>query len=623
MKKFHVIVICLTFIVLGCATSRMTEVPETMALKQPPQLPAPIIKPEPQKAEELPPVKDIRRFSLSVRDANVRDVFLLLSKDSGVNIIADRDITGKVSIDFSNLELNSSLYAITRQLGYTYKIENGFVRISRAQMVTRTFYVNYVKDIREAKSTTNIAGFSGSENKDQQGTQSTQGMNVSLTTQSTSDFWTALEDGLQIIIFGNVDKQNSLKSRSGFSRGDAVKKDIVDAKGQNVALKSRADMRDTETVGQYEGEYNASKNRTGRRGVESELESAAVRGSYRSKEESSSLAASVESEGEGQLVRSKTFESLTDRKLIVNELAGIVQVTDYAENISNIESFLEDVERAVRKQVMIQAHIIEVALDDSYKFGINWDAVLQLPGNLDLTLSQNLVIPLPTGSSPVFKVDFNHRKVDGILEAMKGQGQVNVLSSPKISTMNNQRAVIKLTTKEVSWVNTRTYITSGGSSLPVDTTTPQIDEIGLFLDVTPQIDNDGIITMQIHPSISEKLSDSTSPDGKSTKPILKVREVDTMIKTRNGQTIVIAGLITDKINDTTTKVPILGDIPLFGNAFKQVIQEKKKSELVILLTPYVLTDQSIEDIRREHESRLRKAGRIFEATPVFPLQGKN
>lgn len=578
MKTFHLLVVVLTFVVLGCATPRMTEVTETMTLKQPPQVPAPSVRPEPPKAEELPPAKDRSKFSLSVRDADVRDIFLLLSKDSGVNIIADRDVTGKVSIDFTNLELNSALYAITRQLGYTYKVENGFVRISRAQMTTRTYYVNYVKDIREAKSTTNISGFSGGSSTSGGSGSDGQSMNVSLTTQSTSDFWTALEDALQIIIFGNVDKQNSLKSRSGFSRGDAEKKELVETKGKNKI---------------------AQKNQAG-------------------KDESSS---DVGTEGEEQNIRFKTFEAKTERRLIVNELAGIVQVTDYIDNISNVDDFLADVEKAVRKQVMIQAHIVEVTLNDGYKFGVDWEVITR-SGKDMFSLSQGLAnVPASGVFQLNYKLNLWNKNVETLLDAVKEQGQVNVLSSPKISTMNNQRAVIKLTTKEVSWVNTRTYI-GNPPSLPVDTTTPQIDEIGLFLDVTPQIDNDGVITMQIHPSISEKLAVSTSPDGKSTKPIINIREVDTMIKVNNGQTIVIAGLITDKINDTTKRVPLLGDIPIFGAAFKQVDQEKRKSELVILLTPYVLTDQSIEDIRKEHENRLKKAGRIFEATPVFPYIGK-
>lgn len=577
MKTFHVLTVVLTFVILGCATPRMTEVTETMTLKQPPLVPAPSVRPEPPKPEELPPAKNGSKFSLSVRDADVRDIFLLLSKDSGVNIIADRNVTGKVSVDFTNLELNSALYAITRQLGYTYKMENGFIRISRAQMATRTFYVNYVKDVREAKSTTNITGFSGTqENRE------SPSMNVSLTTQSTSDFWTALEDALQIIIFGNVDKQNSLKSRSGFSRGDAEEKNLKEIKEKDKA-------KDSVVVDR--------------------------------KSEKDEVARNSGSEAETQKVSYSTFESKTERKLVVNELAGIVQVTDYVDNMPNIASFLEDIERAVRKQVMIQAHIVEVALNDGYKFGVDWEVITR-SGTEMFSLSQGLSnVPASGVFQLNYKLNLWNKNVETLLDAVKEQGQVNVLSSPKISTMNNQRAVIKLTTKEVSWVNTRTYI-GNPPSLPVDTTTPQVDEIGLFLDVTPQIDNDGVITLQIHPSISEKLAVSTSPDGKSTKPIINVREVDTMIKVTNGQTIVIAGLITDKINDATKRVPLLGDLPLIGSAFRQVAQEKRKSELVILLTPYVLTNQSIEDIRKEHEDRLRKAGRLFEGTPVLPFHGK-
>lgn len=548
MKTFHTTAIVLTFVALGCATPRMTEVSETLALKAPPQMPAPVIKPEPPKTEELPPSKDRGKFSLSVRDADLWDVFLLLSKDSGINIIADKDVTGKVSIDFTDLELDSALYAITRPLGYTFRMDKGFIRVTRPILETKTFRVNYITGKRTSTSTMNAAISTGNSSGGSSGggtninissgAPSTSGASsssgqgsVNVTTSGTSDFWKEVRRGLDVLVFG--DTKGGGESEGSFSRGD----------------------------------------------------------------------------------------DKTGKKLVISEIAGIVLVTDYSDSMEKIEDFLKDVERAARKQVMIQAHIIEVALNDDYRFGIDWDAVLQLPGNIDLSLSQNLRPSLLTGTDPVFKVDFSHRNVNGILDAMKDQGQVNVLSSPKVSTMNNQKAVVKLTTKEVSWV-TNSFTSGATGDVIVSNTTPQIDEIGLFLDVTPQVDDEGVITMQIHPSISEKLKDLTSPDGKNTKPLINTREVDTMIKTRNGQTIVIAGLITDKINDTTRRVPLLGDLPIIGAAFKQVIQEKKKSELVILLTPYVLTDQSIEDIRKEHEERLRNAGRSFEVTPILPFNGK-
>jgi type II secretory pathway component GspD/PulD (secretin) len=122
--------------------------------------------------------------------------------------------------------------------------------------------------------------------------------------------------------------------------------------------------------------------------------------------------------------------------------------------------------------------------------------------------------------------------------------------------------------------------------------------------------------MQIHPSISEKSRTSISPDGKSSKPVIDIREVDTMIDVKNGQTAVIAGLIVDKVTETKRSVPFLGDIPWLGALFRFTSQEKRKTELVMFITPYVLSDRSIAEIRKQHEERLNRAGRKFEPTPL-------
>lgn len=540
MRKFCSIILLTVLLNYGCASHQIAGVKDTLVLNEPPQIAmletkTPVVVPE-----EIPASAKEKLFSLSVRDADVRDLLLLLSKDSGINIIADRDVTGNLSIDFSDLDLNSALYAITKQLGYSFRMDKGFIRVTSPVLETRSFNINYITGTRSSKSTMNASissggsssgtssggstinlNLSGSTSGSGSSSSSGQG-NVNITTSGTSDFWKEMRAGLEVIIFGD--------SKSG-----------SDAGGKSVSGK------------------------------------------------------------EG-------------KKLIINELAGVVQITDYSDNMERIEDFLNDVEMSVSKQVMIQAHIIEVSLNDGYKFGIDWSLLtgsgIGINGEL-LKFSQNLVL---NPATEVFQVDLSNKKIDALLDMMKEQGQVNVLSSPKVSTMNNQRAVIKLTTNEVSWV-TNSYLNSDGTILSTYTN-PQIDEVGLFLDVTPQIDDNGVITMQIHPSISEVESEgSKSPDGKSTKPIIKVREVDTMVKVSNGKTIVIAGLITDKVSETVRKVPLLGDLPLLGALFTQTVQEDKKAELVIFITPYILNNKSIEDIRIEHENRLKKAGRDFEAIP--------
>ncbi len=528
-------------IVSGCATPKIAELEDTMILPEPPEIRQPEPKPQPPARDVLPEKRPADLFSLSVRDADLRDVFLLLSKDSGVNIIADMDVAGTISIDFTDLTLESALYAITRQLGLTFWPDKGFIRVSRPTLDTRSFRMNYITGTRSSSSTMsaaitgsggyggaygstsninlNLTGTADTAAATSSGSSSGQG-NVNVTTSGTSDFWRDVRTGLEVIIFG--DTQGG--TQGGFSRGDK-----------------------------------------------------------------------------------------TGKKLIISELAGLIQVTDYSDNMERIEDFLRDVQKSVRKQVMIQAHIIEVSLNDTYKLGIDWELITR-SGAETFTISQGLLTSPP---SEVFQLDYDLVKSSetftALIDAMKEQGQVNILSSPTVSSMNNQKAVIKLSTKEVSWV-TSSYLNATGDVL-LSYTSPQIDEVGLFLDVTPQVADNGVITMQIHPSISEKLRDSVSPDGESIKPVIDTREVDTVIKTRNGQTIVIAGLITDKLNDNIRSVPVLGDIPVVGTFFKQTVQEKRKSELVILITPYVLTDQSVEDIRVEHINRLKKAGRVFESVP--------
>jgi MSHA biogenesis protein MshL len=292
----------------------------------------------------------------------------------------------------------------------------------------------------------------------------------------------------------------------------------------------------------------------------------------------------------------------TGKKIVVNDLAGIIYVTDTEENMAVVSAFLADIEQEVKRQVLIQAHIVEVELNKKFELGIDWQYIID---SASTTLSQGLA-PIP--KSGAFNIEINSSDFNLLLDAFQEQGHVNMLSSPKISTMNNQKAVIKLTTKEVTWVNTTTINATG--EVLTTSTEPQIDEVGLFLDVTPNIAGDGIITMHIHPSISEIKGISTSPDKTGTKPIINVREVDTMVDIKSGQTVVIGGLIAERTNEVKRSVPLLGDIPYMGLLFSNFRQERKRTELVIFLTPYVLDESSSEQIRYEHEARLHEMNKL-------------
>jgi MSHA biogenesis protein MshL len=529
MKKL-ILSIPLLFTLAGCATPELAKVPDTMALgnySSPVKAVAASAVPTDRKGAAYLEVNKGKKYSLTLKETDIRDVLILLSKDSPLPIVAEGDVSGKVSIILENKRLGDVLYAVLRPLGYTATIENGVIVVSKPKLVTRTFRINYLKDKRTSTSSTNASisatGSTGLSTADSSGTTSSSSRqssssggasgNVNITTTGTSDFWDEIVKGLEVIVFG----------------GEGGKKD------------SKAGAK-SDPLG---------------------------------------------------------------RKLVVNEMAGLIYVTDSSDNMGNISSFLADVESAVKRQVLIQAHIVEVNLKDSFSLGLDWKVILDKATNW--TVSQALT---PVPATNVFKMSANGDNFALLLDAMKEQGHLNMLSSPKISTMNNQRAVIKLTTKEVSWV-TSTLFNDLGNPVQV-LTNPQIDEVGIFLDVTPNIDENGVITMQIHPSISEITGTSVSPDKSSSKPIIDVREIDTMVDVRSGQTIVIAGLIVDKLQKTKRSVPLLGDIPYLGAMFSFIKQERSKSELVILLTPFALDMKTIEDILKAHEKRALHYNSDFE-----------
>lgn len=511
-----------------------------------------------------------RTYSLTLKGADIKEVLILLSKESGIPIVSERGINGLVNIEAQNRKLGELLYAILKPLGYTATIENGIIQVSRPQLTARIFRVNYIKDKRNSTSNTNVSGFAANGNSG----------SVTVSTEGKSDFWGALEGSLEMLVFGTsgVGKREG----GGFIRGEIERKIVGERTINGTAQTSGS----SSIQGGYDRQSTAGQT------TRSTMQTTEV---------------------DDPMLQNAQISQNQLKQLVVNETAGIILVTDFSENLDKIASFLADVEEGSKRQVLIQAHIMEVSLKDTFSLGINWESVIDKATNMKLA---QVLIPGSTSvatalSNNAFKFSASGRDFSAVLDAMKEQGNVNMLSSPKISALNNQKAVIKLTTKEVSWVSTKTTQNNAIGGQDTFTTTPQIDEVGIFLDVTPQIGQDGSIIMQIHPSVSEIREVSTSPDKTSTKPVINVREIDTMVDAKAGETIVIAGLISDRLSETKHSVPLLGDIPYLGMLFSFSNQERTKSELVIMMTPYILNAKNVDEIRAEHEKRMRDMGGTF------------
>jgi MSHA type pilus biogenesis protein MshL len=313
------------------------------------------------------------------------------------------------------------------------------------------------------------------------------------------------------------------------------------------------------------------------------------------------------------------------KKLIINKSTGVIMVTDYPINLNRIASYLETVEGSSQRQVTIQAKIMEVILSDEFKEGINWKTIQSLPrftnfawGLTDRTgktgfpgTSGGYVSGSGTGTGTssttitvpdVFKIKpFGGLLAIGaggadvvlsdIMQAISEQGDIKILSSPTISTLNNQKAVIRVGNQDVYFVTgavaTQTTVTQFIQPMTID--------IGILLDVTPQIAEDGTIIMNIHPSITDKTGEKMTPDGKTTFPLLSVRETDTTVRVRNGQTIIIAGLMQERNEEHYTGFPVLQSIPVVGGLFRYKTGIKKNTELVIMITPTLQVGKRVED----------------------------
>lgn len=322
------------------------------------------------------------------------------------------------------------------------------------------------------------------------------------------------------------------------------------------------------------------------------------------------------------------------RSVVVSPQSGVVVVRALPSELREVETFMRATQLIAQRQVILEAKVLEVELSDGYQQGINWagivgdivlgqtggGSVFNTPGGVsDIAGQKGNLNPSPKKFSAidsalasafggVFSIAVNGSDFAAFIELLKRQGNVQVLSSPRISTMNNQKAVIKVGTDEffVTDVSTTTVAATTAVSTPNIELTPFFS--GIALDVTPQISESEDVTLHIHPSVSEvqdQKKEITVGGQTQTLPLARstVRESDSVVRARSGQIVVIGGLMQDRLNDQRAKTPGLGEIPWFGGLFHQTRTNSTKSELVILLKPLVVEDgrqwaRALDDVQQ-------------------------
>lgn len=346
---------------------------------------------------------------------------------------------------------------------------------------------------------------------------------------------------------------------------------------------------------------------------------------------------------------SRLVGSKDDRVVITNPQAGLVSVRATPEELALVENFLNRAETSLKRQVILEARIIEVELDDGYEQGIDWQKLQA--GTSDKFKPDHRVTgnnePFPGFLSPINSMlgggsvfTFTDGNFSAAINLLQTQGEVNTLSNPRVTTSNNQKAVIKVGTDEYFVTNfTLNTTTSNG----VSEQSPDLELSpffsGISLDVTPQISADNKVLLHIHPAVSEVSDNEKLIDFGGPKPVIlplarsSVRESDTIVEARSGEMIVIGGLMQEKQQELSSGVPVLSSIPLLGNLFKNRRVGNKKSELVILLRPIVVGENTWQNELQRSRDLLEKwyppsplpvraieNGTIFKHQPVRKVE---
>lgn len=270
-------------------------------------------------------------------------------------------------------------------------------------------------------------------------------------------------------------------------------------------------------------------------------------------------------------------------RLVINRLSGTIQFTDLPSRINEVNSFLQSLQSALHRQVIIDARIMEVTLRDENALGIDWAKI-----SVSNILTGSISTIVPDNGFGIKANTLNIESFDGLLNALEEQGKVRIVSQPRIRTMNNQPSLIKVGTDKTFFTKSSTRtINLAGLSDEVITEKPKIITEGLVLSLTPQISQDRWVMLDISPVITRIVETTISSIG-STAPVLDIKQASTLVRARDGEVIILGGLIQDDEIKTERSVPYLSEIPWLGKLFQGHYNTKIKKELVIFLVPRIV-----------------------------------
>ena len=545
------------------------------------------------------PTAKIETYSVVVSNVPAQEILFALARDAKINLDISSGIVGNVSINAINQTLPQILERISKQVDMRYELENGTLAVMPDKPFLKTYKIDFINITRSAKSSNStssqITGGAGGS----AGASAGNAASTIVTSETKNDLMESLVKNVTDIIL----EEDRLKFKS--------QKEISSS---------------SKVIAQGDGAAAAYTGAPGGKGKQAGTGEGGPAGG--------ASGAGNESVQAAGTAKSTTAEFEKSINVFANKETGVLLARATSRQHEKIQEFIDRVMTTAKRQVLIEATIVEVRLSDQYRQGIDWTAFGI--GAEGFIASQTALSGIKGVSGALTIASFN--KVVGSITLLEKFGNVKVLSSPKVSVMNNQTASLKVADSKVYFTVTTTpavlSATNTVVSPPIFTTTPNSVSVGLTMSVTPQISDNDTVTINVRPSISRIISFAKDPNptlanpcGSNTItasnsdacksienliPEIQTREMESIIKIESGQTAVMGGLIQESIDKKSDEVPFFARIPLFGQIFQNRDDTTTKTELVIFLRPVVIKDASINGDFKEFSRNLPNADFFHE-----------
>jgi general secretion pathway protein D len=563
-------------------------------------IPAPV-----QQVTALPkprPAAKVETYSVVVNNVRVQELLFALARDAKLNVDIHPGLEGSVTLNAIDQTLQQLLARIAKQVDLRWELDGPNLAVMPDSPFLRTYKVDYVNMSRDTTGTVTVTTQIGSPGASAVGAA---GGSAAATGTGGSASSTKVENKAQNRFWDTL-----IQNVKDILR----ETDKILPEGSSETVVERQDEQATSGTG--------APVPAGGRGSAAPTNLA-----------TSPNPATLQHSGT-TVTRRTTFREAAS--VIANPETGVITVRATSRQHEKVQEFLDQVVSSARRQVLIEATIAEVQLSDNYQQGIDWSRVRF--DRLGFSLIQEAAGKISSPPSSLFQLKYDNPgsrigNISATASLLEAFGNVKVLSSPRLSVLNNQTAVLKVVDNNVYFTVSSNTNQNQTQTVITYTTTVHSVPVGFVMNVTPQISENDTVLLNIRPTLSRIIGVATDPNpalkagtasGLSANivneiPIIRSREMESMIKVDNGNIAVMGGIMEDVLDNTDNAVPGLSRIPLIGNLFTHRNDTRRKTELVIFLRPVVVKDASIQGDYAEYRKQLPGQD-FFEKNNIGPRQ---